>query len=446
MDSQKRYSRNRPSRGVGLRKTTGWYVATEPSKPMDPKHGHRDAIRCTRKKILCDYSHPSSTADAAWKLRRETTRVTRDRVNIGIDGRGDCGHGNGNGNTISDGRGKGNNDIAFDSNENGEIGNNGHGRSSNSDGDIEAIMDDVGNMVDGTGHICIDNQKDNNHSRHEAERTDDKLARHEDVSDESAKEERTAVGVMRISDKGERLDVHHTLETDVQLEDTLNMATGDDDVPQQQHEDEQMEFPTYNNELTHAASRQTRDDEPNFVDDNQACPKDQGPHNCTNAYNSVYENIPQDLVPPYRPSLPSGCSPDSHPMSGESHYSPTSRWLKLLISDTALDTALGEFTVIEQNGLDIFGNSLHQTPSSLVEGSSSSALPDHIIEAQETNQQFLSSSRKWLHPYLQERISPCCSPEKEKEEQRWKAKDPLVLRPQEQILFQHFIEHISQWV
>ncbi|KAI9898110.1 hypothetical protein N3K66_006470 [Trichothecium roseum] len=95
------------------------------------------------------------------------------------------------------------------------------------------------------------------------------------------------------------------------------------------------------------------------------------------------------------------------------------------------------------NGLDIFGNSVIQTPADL-DRETPAAEPqpqrDIIPRGQKKNTVISRSA------YLQERIACAGDSAHEKEKQAWKTLEPIRLQPQEHVLFRHFAEHISQWM
>lgn len=116
--------------------------------------------------------------------------------------------------------------------------------------------------------------------------------------------------------------------------------------------------------------------------------------------------------------------------------SPTSRWLDLLIGDATLNSgALPEYD-FEARGFDVFGNSVVNTPG---------------LEGPQTTKTNGSQASNQLPPprtrsvWLQERI-PYPRYEQLIERQIWQTSGPIELQPQEHILFQHFVGHISQWV
>lgn len=147
--------------------------------------------------------------------------------------------------------------------------------------------------------------------------------------------------------------------------------------------------------------------------------------------------VPYALTPSYgdRSELINSSKP------GES---PTSRWLDLLIADANDWASLERY--LEPNGLDIFGNSVTQTPEITPPGSPGppGPPPQENDDGNDYSPTASTVSPLPRHAYLLERAP--CNAHQLREEQAWAAQDPIELRPAEHILFKHFVERISQWV
>ena len=139
--------------------------------------------------------------------------------------------------------------------------------------------------------------------------------------------------------------------------------------------------------------------------------------------------------------LPYACTPE--PGTGQSDSSPTARWLDLLIADAATNDGMQTDLGFGVNGLDIFDNSVIQTPAGSdreTPAEEPQSQRDIIPRGHEKNPVISKSA------YLQERIACAGDSAREKEKQAWRTLEPIRLQPQEHILFRHFAEHISQWV
>lgn len=121
--------------------------------------------------------------------------------------------------------------------------------------------------------------------------------------------------------------------------------------------------------------------------------------------------------------------------------SPTTRWLDLLIRDATLQNGPLPDWDYDSNGLNVFGNSVRQSP---VSNSVSLSVPLKPIGEPLTRQKHPFSAASTTSGYLTERI-PHVGNQK-CEELEWKALEPVELRPHETILFRHYVEHISLWV
>lgn len=145
------------------------------------------------------------------------------------------------------------------------------------------------------------------------------------------------------------------------------------------------------------------------------------------------ENLPHSLetLSPTQNPFQSAFTYHNTPDSGASHgaESLTLKWLDLLIGDATLNYGPLPELDIDPNGTNIFGNSVAQTPIHLDDETTTAANHYGAVTA---------------NPYLQERFHRKEGPIVDK--QLWQASEPIVLRPQEHLLFRHFTQHISQWV
>lgn len=120
-------------------------------------------------------------------------------------------------------------------------------------------------------------------------------------------------------------------------------------------------------------------------------------------------------------------SPDSRPSLGGDL---TMRWLDLLIGDATLNYGPLPDLSLHQDGFNIFGNSVAQTP-----------VPTDEAETPATHD---GPEVTLQNAYLQERIPDNKATSRDKK--LWQAAEPIALQPQEHVLFRHFTEHISRWV
>lgn len=127
-------------------------------------------------------------------------------------------------------------------------------------------------------------------------------------------------------------------------------------------------------------------------------------------------------------------------VSSASHSveTPTARWLELLIRDAVIENGTFPDIDLQYNTLSVFGNSVAQTPTSMIaEDQQTPAFGN------ETGSQLAMS--RTLHASLQERL-PQLGSDQVSEKQAWYSIEPIKLSPQECRLFYHFVKHVSQWV
>ncbi|KAH6983513.1 hypothetical protein BKA56DRAFT_483553, partial [Ilyonectria sp. MPI-CAGE-AT-0026] len=116
----------------------------------------------------------------------------------------------------------------------------------------------------------------------------------------------------------------------------------------------------------------------------------------------------------------------------------TARWLELLIRDAVLENGTFPDIDLQYNTLSVFGNSVVQTPASMIaEDQQTPAFGN------ETGSQLAMS--RTLHASLQERL-PQLGSDQVSEKQAWYSIEPIKLSPQECRLFHHFVKHVSQWI
>jgi hypothetical protein len=121
--------------------------------------------------------------------------------------------------------------------------------------------------------------------------------------------------------------------------------------------------------------------------------------------------------------------------------SPTTRWLDLLIGDATIQNGPLPDWEYDSNGLDVFGNSVAQSP---VSHSATLSIPLKQISEPNSRLRHPFSTTSTSSGYLRERI-PYVGNQK-REELAWKAIEPIELQPHETILFRHYTDHISLWV
>lgn len=121
--------------------------------------------------------------------------------------------------------------------------------------------------------------------------------------------------------------------------------------------------------------------------------------------------------------------------------SPTARWLDLLIGDATVDNGPLPDWEYDSNGLDVFGNSVAQSP---VSNSASLSLPVKAVAAAPHTSRQRNPFSATSCDYLKER-TPYVGNQK-REELAWKAIEPVELQKHETILLRHYAEHISRWV
>lgn len=151
--------------------------------------------------------------------------------------------------------------------------------------------------------------------------------------------------------------------------------------------------------------------------------------NFSHSQRLIQEAAPRPQVSPPAP-VPASVyhdSPDSRPSLGGDL---TMRWLDLLIGDATLNYGPLPDLSFHQDGFNIFGNSVAQTP-----------VPTDEAETPATHD---SPQATLQNAYLQERIPDNKAISRDKK--LWQAAEPIALQPQEHVLFRHFTEHISRWV
>lgn len=154
--------------------------------------------------------------------------------------------------------------------------------------------------------------------------------------------------------------------------------------------------------------------------------------NSLDSIHSITYHVPSPAIS-YQPQLQFTADP------GVGVESPTSRWLDLLIGDATLQIGPLPDWEYDANGLDVFGNSVAQSPLS-----NSGTLAAPYKPLNDPNSRHRNPYTSTENAYLKERI-PYVGNQK-REELAWKAIEPLELQPHEMILFRHYTEHISLWV
>lgn len=127
--------------------------------------------------------------------------------------------------------------------------------------------------------------------------------------------------------------------------------------------------------------------------------------------------------------------------------SPTTRWLDLLVHDATIQNGPLPDWEYDSNGLDVFGNSVAQSPMSVPNAAAASlSVPLKPVDDGPSlaRQRHPFSASSTTSAYLTERI-PHVGNQK-REEVAWKAVESIELRPHETILLRHYAEHISRWV
>lgn len=152
-------------------------------------------------------------------------------------------------------------------------------------------------------------------------------------------------------------------------------------------------------------------------------------YNFSHSQRLIQETASRPQVSPQAPVAASVYhdSPDSRPsLSGDL----TLRWLDLLIGDATLNYGPLPDLSLHQDGFNIFGNSVAQTPVATDEAETPATHDSPEVTMQ--------------NAYLQERIADNKAISRDKK--LWQTAEPIALQPQEHVLFRHFTEHISRWV
>jgi hypothetical protein len=116
--------------------------------------------------------------------------------------------------------------------------------------------------------------------------------------------------------------------------------------------------------------------------------------------------------------------------------SDTAGWFGLLFGDAVLGNSSLPDINFEAEGLDIFGNSIPQTPI---------RTPSEDSAQREITSLAVITSPETSNKSLLERV-PRLGRDQLFEKQSWHSSEPIKLLLEEQFLFQHFVRHISQWV
>lgn len=114
----------------------------------------------------------------------------------------------------------------------------------------------------------------------------------------------------------------------------------------------------------------------------------------------------------------------------------TAGWFGLLFEDAVLGNSGLPLIDFESDGLDIFGNSIPQTPV---------RTPNELSTKHDVALLTAESRAETSNTSLLERV-PRLGRDQLYEKQSWHSFDPIGLLPQEQFLFQHFVRNISRWV